>query len=191
MAAVDEQQQHMQTGGSTGTAAVDTAPWHVQLLPPPVEYTRLHAQVQRMHRAAVQKQQLQAVARQLLLKEVTAAAAFPAICLVCGAVLDAGGLGQCTAHSSMMMMMTSSMSSPPTDEAANSSGIMRSMCCASETGVFFLLHVSGQTMHVLLHYIALYCIVSLLRRTKEITLGRPDRSDLSIGLPSIIIISIP
>jgi hypothetical protein len=85
-----------------------------QLLKLPREYTKLHAQV--MSKVAAHRANLSATARPSA--DGKTEFEHPALCLVCAAVLDAGGKGQCAAHT---------------------------ITCGGETGVYFLLQVRPTT----------------------------------------------
>ncbi len=123
------------TDSVTSTAiSVHMGLYNIQLLPLPREYTRLHARVVKMcaaHKQWHNEEGSDGINNGSVDSSSLVSASpysFPAICLVCGALVDAGGLGQCCAHSEVS-----------TDHAAEKEG--RTACCASETGVFFLLQV--------------------------------------------------
>jgi hypothetical protein len=80
-----------------------------QLLKLPREYTKLHAQV--MSKVAAYRANRSATGTP---SDGKSEFEHPALCLVCAAVLDAGGKGQCAAHT---------------------------IACGGETGVYFLLQV--------------------------------------------------
>jgi hypothetical protein len=85
-----------------------------QLMKLPNEYTKLHAQV--MSKVAAYRANHPSAAEGKAAGEPKVGEfEHPAICLVCAAVLDAGGRGQCSAHT---------------------------VACCGEAGIFFLLQVS-------------------------------------------------